>query len=132
MSSNKEIPQFKSEIPEHLLDGASAKDRWIMENISKLGQSSEYVLSEQLKQNEKLSSIEEQVLYTNGKVRAHSEKLGVLDIIVEDLKEIVSVKRWSVKVLTSKWFYICSGFIIVGIITVVKNPTFSEWLKTFL
>jgi hypothetical protein len=55
-------PEFKSQIPAPLLENASETDRYIMEQLSKLGQFAAWSVDAQLSTNE-------QVRHTNGRVK---------------------------------------------------------------
>jgi uncharacterized membrane protein YraQ (UPF0718 family) len=130
--SSKERPVFSSQIPNHLLDDISPKERWIMEEISKQGQCQSYLLEEQFKQNDKLESIETQTKLTNGTVKKHIAKFEVIDEIMVDLKQVVDVKRHAIKMASSKITYVVGGLIVLGIMAVVKSPALQEWIKTVL
>lgn len=61
-------PDFRSEIPESLLLEVPPHTKWLMEEVSKIGQATKWNTSELVKQSEKLDSIEEQCKKTNGRV----------------------------------------------------------------
>ncbi len=73
-----EVPQFRSQIPEHLLQGANASDHFILEQLSILTQSAEW-------SNRAHVSTMESVRKTNGRlIRAEDE----IKSLKEDRKSI--------------------------------------------
>ena len=131
--------QFQSDIPDHLLTNADPQSKWLMENMSVVLQATDYLVSEQTKQSDKLEKIEKQVNHTNGRLlKAEGEISEVKEILKEDVeikqdvKQIVAAKRLIEKLGKSKYFWIILGFLIVGTITVFKNPMMQIWLGKFL
>lgn len=123
------IPPFESNIPEHLLQEASPKDKWLMENISVLTQKTDWVLKETEKQSTELKEIRFQTQVTNGRLLKAEGKLKVLDEWVDDLKEIVITKRFIQKVGSSRWTWAFIGFAVMGIISIITKPELREWIK---
>lgn len=97
------VPEFRSQIPSHLLNGASAADHYILEQLSILTQSAEW-------SNRAHVSTMGSVRRTNGRlIRAEAE--------IKDLK----ADRKSVKV---GWKVICA---IAGIVVTVIGVATSLW-----
>jgi mannitol-1-phosphate/altronate dehydrogenase len=145
MSPNDSKPPFVSDIPPFLLEGSSDKDKWLYNNISLLIQKTEYIMKKQDEQGKEISSqsiqlqeLDKKATYTNGKIAASIIQIKELEQknrededFKKDVKKLVETKKTISTILENRFFYIGGGFIIVGIITVLKNPTLTEWLKAF-
>jgi hypothetical protein len=64
----KELTEFQSDIPEHLLANVSPQDRYIMEKISILSQATHWLSESQKEQVKALEEIRIQTTKTNGSV----------------------------------------------------------------
>lgn len=124
-------PIFESSIPEHLLAKASPESKYIMESLSKLTQATNYLMENDLKQNEKLESIETQTKLTNGTVKRHTEEIRLAQdtmktstMVAKDLEQIIFVK----KMFTKKWVI---GATVIAFLyfTMVIQPWL--WTKEF-
>lgn len=74
---------WQSTIPSHLLDGATPADRWMMEEMSKNTQATEFCVRAALSTNE-------QVRLTNGRLRAAESQLVDLEDDMDAAKSDVS------------------------------------------
>ena len=107
---NYEVPDFQSDIPEHLLTNASPQDKYIMENLSILGQKSNWLTETQKTQFERLdglvTSSEEiriQTTKTNGKVAVLQEK-------AVEAEKVVQFYNTAKGFATNKMFILGSAF----------------------
>lgn len=100
-----------------------------MENISIQNKKTEYLLNETDAQSDKLTVIEEQVKYTNGKVKDNTTKVEKFMILAQDLEQLVGTKKFIEKISGSKWTWIVIGLIIAGLYQVAINPTLREWVS---
>jgi hypothetical protein len=90
-------PEFRSQIPEHLMQEASPTERYIMEQTNILRQYMDWSVQAHL-------SSDRQLRWTNGKVRRHTEEIGDL----QDDKRL----------LKSGWkAVVAAGGIIAGIVS---------------
>lgn len=64
-------PDFKSQIPEHLMVDTTPADRFLMEQISIMRQHMDWSVKAHLSQDRQLR-------YTNGKVRRHETDIAIL------------------------------------------------------
>ena len=90
---NYEVPEFQSDIPPHLLTNASPQDKYIMENLSVLGQKSNWLTDTQKTQFERLDKLAQaseeirvQTTKTNGKVIALQEQAEQTHMVTEFYK----------------------------------------------
>lgn len=102
----KEIPHFKSDIPEHLLADATPQNRYIMENISVLNQKGNWLAENQQKLGTTIDEIKVQTTKTNGSVIA-------LKAQAADAEEVVKFYKTTKKFLSKKWFWISVAIAIV-------------------
>jgi len=122
------IITFTSKIPDHLLHNVSPESRWLMENVYLQGQKTDYLVTTQQVQSDKLDKLDKRLEYTNGKVGEAIRDIQFFkDKIIfekdrdEHLKQIVATKMFLEKLLLSKLFWICFGLFIVGTITIFTN-----------
>lgn len=85
---NHEVPDFQSDIPAHLLTNASPQDKYIMENISILGQKSNWLTETQKKQSEALEDLKKEV----GEVKVQTTKTnGSVVVLKQQAKDAEGV-----------------------------------------
>jgi hypothetical protein len=109
-----QVPDFKSEIPEHLLLEASPQDKWIMENLSVLTQKADWhtaKLVEGADSFERLSvgqkRIEELQKIANGRTSKNEELAKKLN---EEMEAVRFVKKWGSKKFV--WVFITIIFLV--------------------
>jgi hypothetical protein len=118
-------PKFESSVPEYLLKDATEKDKFIIEQLSIIGQQSNWVIDETIKQSEKLESVDTKVSYTNGKVGAAILQIKALEDKntadreqEEQVRQIVKTKKFIEKFIYNKTFWIgFAVFVFFGVKT---------------
>lgn len=123
------IPEFKSNIPEHLLTDISPTDKWLMEEISKNTQVTEYLLTKREEDSKKLDEVVRQTTATNGKVAQTIKDISELRQRNKDKEEswieldkIISIKKFINKYLINKYALICIGIFVIGCVRVFTSP----------
>ena len=118
--SEQSSQKFESTIPQHLLDGETKAMQFLMNELSRNSQATEYLLkkreesgeilgkiSDKLEhQNKELAEIVLQTKRTNGTVLRHTQEIAELVKNKEDLEQIVAIKKVGFKLMTSKIFWI--------------------------
>lgn len=136
-------PEFKSSIPDHLLHSLDAKEKFIIESLSIMGQKSDWLIGETVAQSRKLETLDTGVKeldiklkFTNGKI-ANSllqikalEDKNTADIsLMTEITKIVNLKKIIGDLLTSKWFWIGLGIFVIGTIKIFTTPELLELAK---
>jgi hypothetical protein len=121
-------PSFDSKVPEYLLKDASDKDKYIIEQLSIIGQQSNWVIDETIKQSVKLETLDEKVSYTNGSVNEHKKLISELNETKEDVNQIVSVKRFVCRYLLNRYSIAVSFVFGLGFIKILTNSELREFL----
>lgn len=121
---NHEVPDFQSDIPEHLLTNASPQDKYIMENISILGQKSNWLTEIQKKQSESLEELKQesaeiiiQTTKTNGSVSKLKEQ-------AKEAEDVVKLYNRMAKFISNK-----VGFLAIFFGFVVFFTYVAPWLE---
>lgn len=70
---NNEVPDFQSDIPAHLLTNASPQDKYIMENLSILGQKSNWLAESQKFQSQALRELKAET----SELKAESKEIRI-------------------------------------------------------
>jgi hypothetical protein len=131
-----QLPDFKSNIPNHLLDELNDKDKYIIEQLSVMSQKSDWLIGENRGQSEKLSTLETSVKevdtklkFTNGKIgsalisiKALEDKNASEAGLLNEVKKIVDAKEILTKLLFNKWFWGAFIVFVVGAIKISTNP----------
>jgi len=141
--------KFTSQIPEHLLINETPAMQFLMNELSKNTQVTQYLLKRreesgeildeikaELKsqggklenQSKELLEIRLQTQKTNGVVLRHTKEIGELVENKEDIKQIVAAKKIAVKLGTSKLFWIVFGAAVIGLLMVFTNIPLAEFL----
>lgn len=120
-------PSFDSKVPEYLLKDASDKDKYIIEQLSIIGQQSNWVVDETIKQSAKLETLDSKVSYTNGSVNEHKKLISELNETKEDVNQIVSAKRFICRYLLNRYSLGILFVFIFGLIKVVVNPELRDF-----
>lgn len=117
---NDEVPDFQSDIPAHLLTNASPQDKYIMENISILGQKSNWLTQTQKKQSENLEELKTEigeVKHELSEVRVQTTKtngrVSTLEAEGKNTIEIVSVYNKVKGFASNKLFLMAGAFSFV-------------------
>lgn len=136
---NRKVPDFKSDIPAHLLENVSPQDRWMMENISVLSQKSDWLGGEQMRQSENLDNLSQEVVQlknesaeikvqttkTNGRVTEAEKDIKYLKNEYDNLK-------WARNLVKNKWFWLFVGavvFFVYPFILTIEYPALKEFIK---
>jgi DNA repair exonuclease SbcCD ATPase subunit len=145
--------KFSSKVPEHLLESETPAMKYLITELSKNTQATEFLLlkreesgvvlneikTELKKQGDKLENqaselleIRTQTQKTNGSIIKHTAQIQDLNKNTEDLNQIVKIKKILEKLLTSKIFWVS---ITVVTILLVKSGFFTlffNWLSNHL
>jgi hypothetical protein len=139
-------PSFQSKIPDYLLLEASPKEKFILEQLSIIGQGQDWIMDETTKQSSKLedldgkiTEVDDKLRFTNGKIgnamiqiKALEDKNTASKESEDELKKILVVKNWIWKLFSSKLFWTVST---VTTILLVKSGFFSllfQWLSNHM
>lgn len=125
-------PDFKSNIPEYLLSDSTARDRYIMEQLSIISQQNSW-------QSEALSSLDERVAFANSKTSKAIMEIEELqkkgresDSIKEDVAEVIETKRLLEKYILNKRFLIIFGIFFIGFLKILAFPTAVSWISSLI
>ncbi len=136
---NKENPEFRSNIPEPLLQNATPEMQWVMKTMDVLSQKTDYVVDKQNEQSDELKAIKEQTMRTNGRVTKLEGQVHDLEHlkedtakVCEDIKDIVKTKRFVSKYMLNKYFAICFIIFIFGAVKAAANPQVREFIIAVL
>jgi hypothetical protein len=127
--------QFSSRVPEHLLEGETPAMKYLITELSKNTQATEFLLQKREESGVILEGISQKLDYTNGAIAEAKREIYDLqkkskkhEEISEDLNQIVLTKRVVCKLGTSKVFWIVFGCAIVGLLAVFTNVPLAEFL----
>ena len=126
--SSHNPPEFKSSIPNHLLADISDKDRFIIEQLSIMGQKSDWLVHETQEQSKELVIIKTETKTTNGKIAKaildindlQNKEKAKLDDWTE-VKEIVSIKLFVQKYLFNRYALIGLGIFTIGFLKIMAD-----------
>lgn len=118
-------PKFNSTIPEHLLENQTPAMQFLMNELSKNTQATEYLLNKREESGviledikKELGLVHEQTRKTNGTVLRHTKEIAELVNSKEDIQELIAVKKVVVKLGTSKLFWVSTvAFLFFGVQT---------------
>jgi uncharacterized protein YpuA (DUF1002 family) len=146
-------PHFSSQIPEHLLKDETPAMQFLMNELSKNTQATEYLLKRREESGEILDEIKTelknqggklenqakelleirlQTQRTNGSIIKHTGQIETLEKNTKDLNQIVGVKKFLEKLFSSKLFWTAST---VTTILLIKSGFFSllfQWLSNHM
>ena len=127
MSSHKR-PQFGSNIPEHLLANESPAMCYLMNELSKNTQATEYLLDKRTESGEildtiskELAEIRVQTQKTNGSVLRHTAEISKLNENKEEVDKIVAFKLFVQKYLLNRYFLIGLGVFAIGFLKIMAD-----------
>ena len=129
MSSQK----FNSQIPEQLLVNETPAMQFLMNELSKNTQATEYLLAKREESGEKLDEISKKLDYTNGKIAKNILDVAELQMkakkqeeIHQDVEDIVKFKRFAQKYLLNKYSLIGLAAFSIGIFKIITSPELRE------
>jgi hypothetical protein len=108
----KEVAEFQSDIPEHLLANVSPQDRYIMEKISILSQTTNWLSETQKEQVKALEEIKVQTTKTNGSVIVLKEQAKKAEEVVDFYFAIKRLAR-------NKVFIISTALLVIVFFTYI-------------
>jgi hypothetical protein len=133
------LPEFKSSIPENLLNSLEPKEKYIFEQISIMGQKTDWLIGETGQQNHALSIIKTETQNTNGKVAQSIRDIAELQrknaensSLLEEVKKIVDIKQFLGKLLSNKLFWFSFIIFIVGAVKILMTPELLELFKKLI
>ncbi len=101
MSEHPVIPEFTSNIPEHLLAGNDEARKWMMNELSKSSQKFDWLARENLRQSATLDRVEILGKITNGRVtKLESGAIEVKNTLIQkekDIRQLVESKEVEIK-----------------------------------
>lgn len=117
-----DIPEFKSDIPNHLLNQCDEKEKWMYETLSKVSQQVTWLM-------EKTQDSNEQIRYTNGKVNKNVEDINNTE---QDLKSEINDLKMRNRIFYGKKQII--GLIVGWLVSLIVSgitaiETYLEYLK---
>jgi hypothetical protein len=135
-------PSFQSKVPEYLLEKVSEKDRYIIEQLSVIGQTQEWLVDQTIKQSNKLESVDgkvseldDKLKYTNGKIGNAILQIHALESKNEadkesdiEIKKIVSIKLFLEKYLLNKYTIGILFVFSIGFVKILTTPELKEIL----
>lgn len=126
-------PSFKSNLPDYLLQDASPRDRYVLENLSIIGQTHEWLVDETIKQSKQLGAVDEKVSFTNGKVKqallqikALEDKNAAQKETEVEIEKIVKFKQFFFKYLANRYAIICLAALSFGLFKIATIPELRE------
>jgi hypothetical protein len=139
-------PSFESKVPEYLLEKVSEKDKYIIEQLSVIGQTQEWLVDQTIKQSNKLeivdgkvSELDDKLKYTNGKIGNAILQIHALESKNEadkesdiEIKKIVSTKLFIEKYLLNKYILIILFVLFFGLIKIVKTPELATFFNKMI
>jgi len=121
-------PKFESNIPGHLLENTSVspQDRWVMEQISILGQKNDWQSSEILEIKKDLSEVKVETKKTNGRVTKSEAE-------IEDSKDTIRKAKFTFDLIANKWFWTGAAVFFLFILPILTNNiTFKQFVGFFI
>lgn len=107
-------PEFKSNVPEVLINGLSDVDRYVVEQLSILNQKNDWQTSKIAEQAIVLKEVAKQTQKTNGRVTQLEDKSQNFDKRLSEDKEVIDTAKKIVKMLSNKYILIAilASFVI--------------------
>jgi hypothetical protein len=130
--SDKKI-SFESKIPDHLLVNETPGMQYLMQELSKNTQATEYLLQKREESGEKLDQMTKELVEirvqtqkTNGTVTKHTQEIAEIIKIQHEMEDIVAIKHFTQRWLFNKYALLFFGIFIVGVIKVATNDQLRE------
>lgn len=134
--------QFHSQVPEHLLENETPAMRYLVMELSKNTQATEFLLAKREESgktldeiNNKLTQVDDKLKFTNGKIanamiqiKQLEEKNEADKEIEQEVKEMVSFKLFAEKYLFNKHALIIVLIFGIGFIKVLSNDELRGYL----
>jgi hypothetical protein len=126
-------PSFDSKVPDYLLKDASDKDKYIIEQLSVISQTQEWLVDEAVKSSGKLDEVDNKLKFTNGKIasaitsieelRRKNENDKEMDI---EIGKIVKTKLFIQKYLLNRYSLATLFVFTLGLIKLFTIPELRE------
>lgn len=123
MSSS--MPDFKPDIPEYLLAGASPAERYLIEKVSVLDKKTDWQSTELVEQGTVQDSILAETKRTNGRVSKLETDVVDLQGLATSARADLKVLDLALKVMRSKWFWIAVGLVLFGVFPFLYSMHFT-------
>lgn len=121
-------PSFSPKLPEYLLNESSPKDKYMLEQLSLMSQTQDWLIEETVKQSVKLEEVKEQAnrietqtLKTNGRVTKLEDKNTGDKETDDEVKKIVGAKLFIGKYLLNKYALIGFMALSVGLFRIIDD-----------
>lgn len=114
---DKEIPQFESTLPEHLLANEDDARKYMMRTINVMQQSLDWLSKETRKQSATLDRCEALGKSTNGRVTKLEEKNIHIEVSLKDIgkdnEDVVKPIKKAFSLLSHPWIVRIGGIVIL-------------------
>lgn len=134
--SDQNKPEFISSIPKHLIEGETPAMQYLITELNKNTQATEYLLRRREESGVILDSINKKLDYTNGSIAEAKreifdlqEKAKKQEEIHGDIEDIVGLKRFAQKYLFNKYALIGIGIFVLGLFKVITTPELRELIS---
>lgn len=124
---------FESKIPDHLLVNETPAMQYLMQELSKNTQATEYLLQKREESGEKLDAMTKELVEirvqtqkTNGTVLRHTQEIDNINKIQKDVQEVIEIKNFAKAWLFNKYALICFAVFAIGIIKILTNDQLRE------
>lgn len=123
MSSS--MPDFKPDIPEYLLAGASPAERYLIEKVSVLDKKTDWQSTELIDQGTTQDQILVEARRTNGRITKLETDVVDLQGLAASARADLKVLDLALKVMRSKWFWIAVGLVLFGVFPFLYSMHFT-------
>lgn len=131
--------KFESNIPPALLETASPTEKWLMEEMSKNTQATEWLLHKREEDSKKLDELDKKLSFTNGKIANAIIQINSLEQDKKvkeeswtEINKIISIKKFIGKYLINKYALVFIGIFIFGCVKVAISPEIRELLAKII
>lgn len=119
---------FSSQVPSHLLENETPAMKYLITELSKNTQATEFLLQKREESGKILDEISRKLDYTNGSIGEAKRDIFELqgkvkrqDEIREDIEQIVTAKKFAEKYLLNKYAIALVVIFVIGTIKVFTN-----------